>query len=111
MVYTVYKFTNSEGKSYVGMTSGTIEARLDQHMKNPSNSKLKADIARLTENGSIPYKSHFTVVALHLTEKYKEAIALEFNMIKVHGTQHPHGYNVLSGSPGLDRRWEHFKKN
>ena len=86
MIHKVYMLTNNEtGKSYVGMTVGTIENRIRQHVYHGST--VGAEIAKYGIEC-------FTISILYRVRSRKRALDLEQQAIDRYQTHTPNGYNM-----------------
>jgi predicted GIY-YIG superfamily endonuclease len=92
-----YLVTGPSGKRYVGITSGEIAARWQQHVSaaiaRRFNSALHAAIRKYGAEA-------FSVEQIGSAETWKELCALERSAIAERGTFTPNGYNLTLGGDG-----------
>ena len=91
----VYKITNIiTGKSYVGRTIKSLEERWNRHCTNTSACmKLHSSIKKHGQQ-------NFVIEVLKHCKSVEETCLIEIEMIKLHKTLSPYGYNLTSGGEG-----------
>lgn len=89
---TLYKICFQNGKSYIGITTKTLESRVKGHIKSAKAGAKHALSCAIREHGC----NSFSAIALAVgeLEYIKEA---EIKAIKVYGTLCPKGYNISYG--------------
>lgn len=101
---TVYKLTNKITKqAYVGQTTGSLEARLQQHKVRKRNTYISNAVHKYgIEN--------FEVETLSTHETQEELDQAEIAAIDKHKTLYPHGYNLTLGGKGGKKSEEAKRK-
>jgi hypothetical protein len=84
------------GKSYVGITSGTAHARLLSHLREAE----RYGAAKLVGNALLKYAGAYTVTELAYSDDWKMLCALEKQYIAHYRTKAPSGYNMTDGGDG-----------
>lgn len=87
----LYKLDFPNGKSYVGITTGTAKQRFAGHRRGSRSQKKCALLARAWAKYGEP-----TLTTLAVLEE-DDLPASEIRAIKAYGTLHPGGYNMLEG--------------
>lgn len=97
----VYLITNKlNGKGYVGITMGTIEARFEQHIEKAfSNKHISSESLHYAINQC--GVESFEVLKLAKAEKKGELNDLETKYVLELNTLAPDGYNLNQGGAGL----------
>ncbi len=99
----LYVITSPSGKQYVGITSGTADARWKKHQRNAA---LGRDHRRGSEcvglyNAIRKYgASEFSFEVLASGVSWEELCSLERAEIRRRNTCSPHGYNLTEGGEG-----------
>ena len=86
----------NNGKVYIGLSKNP-QARFREHVRNPGNTKLRADMLKYKRGA-------FRLEVMHRCESRAEARALEKACI-AECDSIKNGYNVLKGEPFLDRKF------
>lgn len=84
--------------AYVGQTND-LPGRLATHQRTPPR-HMKSAVQQYT-----PWDTHFKVETLMVRRAGSLADRAETQLIKLHNTLHPAGYNTLSGPPRTDARY------
>ena len=90
--YSIYKITcTTNGKVYIGQTSGSVKVRFQQHLQKDSNCiKLKRAIKKYG-------KENFIVEEIDITENKGKALQKEADYIKQYKSNNiRYGYNILA---------------
>jgi hypothetical protein len=88
-----YKVSNKvNGKGYIGITTGGVDDRWKQHCKSKKHKRagLGAAIRKYGANA-------FAVETIVQAETIGELLELERDLIIIHGTKSPNGYNLTDG--------------
>lgn len=101
----IYKLTSPSGKSYVGQTVQSLEARLGNHR---CRSRCYAIGAAIKKYGI----KAFVVETLATNVPIDQIDDVEDEMIVKHGTLKPGGYNLVRGRPetGKAARYQRFSE-
>lgn len=105
----VYKITNTlNGKAYIGQTINPIEDRFRVHCAPYSEGKCPALWSAIQAYG----KDNFTIETLWSDPSCsREALdSKEIEMIALHGTIAPNGYNIMEGGHGARHHDESRRK-
>lgn len=96
-MFTVYRHTNTvNGKSYIGITNKTAEARFDEHCAWSARGSRFVFQNAIRKHG----RDAFVTEVLHQVATVEEAKRLEVEEIARHGTL-ASGYNMTAGGDGL----------
>lgn len=87
----LYKLDFPNGKSYIGITTGTAKKRFAGHRRGARGQKKCSLLARAWAKYGEP-----TLVVLAVLRD-DELAAAEIRAIKAFGSLHPGGYNILEG--------------
>lgn len=93
MTYFVYRHTSQDGKAYIGFTGHTVERRLKAHLRDAAKGSETPFHVALREYG----EDAFTSEVLGEFKTAREALDFEIEMIALHNTMEPNGYNVMAG--------------
>ena len=94
----VYIVTNAlNGKQYIGFTTGPVELRWEQHLKNAGNSRKGALYNAIRKYGT----GVFQIQSLRQVQRADTAKRLEIFFIKQFKTLAPDGYNMTRGGDGV----------
>ncbi len=102
-MYIVYKHTNSiTGKSYIGITSKSMENRWKRHVILANSKQCRVTHTAFAQaikkyGASDDVWSHDII---HTCDSKDEACMYEKQMIKDHNTLSPNGYNITLGGEG-----------
>lgn len=91
-MYTIYKHTFENGKSYIGLTKHTMEERLEGHKK-----EAQSGSPFLFHKALRKYNFNIRSEILETCETIEEANALEQKYIKIFDTFGENGYNMTEG--------------
>ena len=91
-MYTIYKHTFENGKTYIGLTKHTMEERLDGHISASKNGSTY-----LFHKALRKYNFNVKSEILETCETIEEANALEQKYIKIFDTFGKNGYNMTEG--------------
>lgn len=93
-----YKVTSPSGKSYVGITMSSVEARWKLHVREACKRKGRWALHR-----AIRKYGHeaFVVETLAELPTWSELCLIERELIASHGTHSPSGYNMTIGGDGV----------
>lgn len=95
MAISIYQIVNKiNGKSYIGITSNSLEARWNDHIKGYFKSIIHLALKKYGEN-------NFTFILLNEVETWVEACDKEKIYIKNFNTKVPDGYNLTNGGDGV----------
>ncbi len=94
----LYKLTSPSGKSYIGITSKTLEKRWAKHVEHALGKRdAGALYAALRKYGP----ESFVRVQLAECADWKQLCEMERAAIAEHGTLSPNGYNLTIGGEGV----------
>lgn len=93
--YRVYRLTNRvTGKMYIGLTKGTLRARLRGHLDHAYESHRQGALQHSIRKHGI---HNFTMTLLYEAVDACEARMVERGLIAQYGTMVPNGYNMTTG--------------
>ena len=96
-MFHCYKITcHVTGKAYVGITGRTIDARYKQHLANSRKGSLLIIHCAMRKYGA----ENFSVETLAECANADEAKLMEVDLIAMHQTKSPQGYNMTAGGDG-----------
>lgn len=98
----IYILTFPNGKSYIGVTSGTVAHRVAQHANRAKNGGRSALYAAWRKHG----RPSVATLAEHTTD---EVYLAEMQLIAEYQTQTPQGYNTVEGGKNPRQR-DHMVK-
>lgn len=90
----VYKATSPSGKSYIGITTKTLEQRIKGHYNQAKRSKY------LFHKALLKYKDKMKWEIIDSANTQKELLQLEKDYIQQYNTFSKNGYNLTSGGEG-----------
>ena len=96
MMGFLYKITSPSGKSYIGITTGSVERRWQHHQSHTVCAALAAAIAK--------YGAKNMSVATMAEVEDDMLPELERKAIVAFGTKVPNGYNLTDGGDGTPGR-------
>lgn len=97
----LYKLTSPSGKSYIGISSKTMDARWAKHVEHACGKRdAGALYAALRKYGP----DSFARAVIAESEDWDTLRRLEIEAIKSHGTLAPDGYNITQGGEGTRNR-------
>lgn len=99
----LYKLTSPSGKSYIGITTLSVERRWRQHRSNANKGRGYAagHECQALYNAIRKYgAATFTVEQLDSASEWSDLCEMEREAIREHGTRTPQGYNLTSGGDG-----------
>lgn len=95
---TLYKLTSPSGKSYIGISSKTTEARWKKHVEHALGKRASGVLyAALRKYGSDSFKVETLIIA----DDWAYLCDLEKKVIRLYNTKAPFGYNVSDGGEGV----------
>lgn len=92
----LYRLTFPNGKSYIGITSRTANARFKEHCKNASSGRGIAVSNAINKHGHDSVLVETLIIA-----PWEYLIFIEPIVIKHFGTKYPNGYNISAGGEGV----------
>ncbi len=105
----LYKLTSPSKKSYIGVTKKTAEARWAKHKEHALG---KRDAGALYSALRKYGPDSFTLQVLIISDDWEKLLSLEKEMIRLHQTLSPHGYNISEGGQGgVWHPTEKFREN
>lgn len=93
----LYQLTFPNGKSYVGITAGTVAARFKEHTHAAKRGLQYAVYRALRKYGP----ENVRVKTLAIADDWGYLQTIEQNAIRVLGTFKPAGYNLTKGGEGI----------
>lgn len=97
---SIYKITNkASGKSYVGMTNTTVQARFTQHTRTSSTADTNSHLHKAIRKYGV---DAFMVELIDVAYTREEASSKERFWIDALGTYGANGYNSTRGGEGVD---------
>lgn len=93
----LYRLDFPSGKSYVGITMGSVESRFKKHVIDSTKGKPWAVQRALRRYGAEAVK----VVTLAVSDSWEYLQLVEKNAIRVFGTFGKGGYNMTAGGEGF----------
>ena len=98
---TLYQLTSPVGKSYIGISSKTTEARWDKHVEHACGKREAGAIyAAIRKYGA----ENFSVRTLAIADDWDYLCDLERRAIVAFNCKSPHGYNITNGGEGTAGR-------
>jgi group I intron endonuclease len=94
----LYKLTSPSGKSYIGISNKTLEARWAKHVEHACGKRNAGALYAALRKYGI---ESFTRVVLAEADDWGALCAMEIEAIKSHGTLAPGGYNLTVGGEGF----------
>lgn len=99
---TLYQLTSPVGKSYIGISSKTTEARWAKHVEHACGKREAGAIyAAIRKYGP----AAFTVRTLAIADDWNYLCDLERRAIVAFNSKSPHGYNITDGGEGTVGRY------
>lgn len=96
----LYKITSPNGKSYIGVTSGTADSRWKAHVSRTKEGRPQAINRAIAKYGA----DSFVIVTLVEHDDFARLLELEREYIILHKTKTPNGYNLTDGGEGVSGR-------
>lgn len=93
----LYLLTSPSGKSYIGITSKTVEARWKAHNMRVQEGRDQALQKAIRKYGAESFKVQTLVIA----DKWDYLCDLERKAIAAFNTKAPNGYNLTDGGEGI----------
>lgn len=98
----IYKLTSPSNKSYVGLTTKTLQKRIKQHWRSGTNDdEVKWDCRLLHAAIYLHQDINLWRIEILMECDNSELDEAEVNMIKLHNTFMPNGYNMTKGGRGI----------
>jgi group I intron endonuclease len=94
----LYQLTSPSGKSYIGITTKTVEKRFAKHVEHAIGKRENGVVySALRKYGPSSFSKKILVVA----DNWDYLCDLERKAIVAFGTRHPSGYNMTEGGEGV----------
>lgn len=101
----LYKLTSPSGKSYIGITSFSLEKRWKEHVGDAYSGRYGALFSAIRKYGP----NTFTIQIVRIEDDWPTLCALERDAIQHFGT-FGHGYNATPGGDGVIEMTEESRK-